>query len=619
MLGLYPSISSALSAASSGQTVEYGGSHTMSGNLTVASGKTLTAKAGSTLSFGSGYYLSVSGTLNASGTSASRATFTRSGSSGTWGGIRYQSGSSGTLSYANIYYGSYGVYLNSSNPDVDHCNISSCSNGIYCTGASPDITNNFISGGNCGINVYNGSPNLSTNQVSGTRVYFNACDAYMYNNYFVNASASEVLYMYASSPELFNNTIAPDASLLTVYASNGSDPWFGGVIPDFGYNVLTNSEDADGVIWAQGYSNVMLGYAGAGLYYGGYNTIIGPIYSPATALDGTSSIDADYCWWGQYPAPTCYGDVSTAYALQSDPGGGSSLAKSAFLAGTDAGTNPELSVADSLLTIGMNLFFEKQYAEAVPIFKSIIVDYPGTVYASKALSMVMWAGRKYEKLDRLALLDELLDQTDDKDLASAIKGRQVLLYRQAGDTDKAVEISQEILSESPDSVRECTALFDLFNLYQKDLGDSVTAGEYLSVLKTKYPDDDHTLMARSDCGEDVTGIISKRHTIPTAEPEAAPVAVLPSEFSLNPAQPNPFNMSTSITFGLPEESKVEILVYDLMGREVWKSAKTHYAAGTYSIVWNGTNHSGQPVGTGMYLVRLNSAKYNATQKVLFIK
>jgi len=591
----------------------------MSGNLTVASGKTLTAKAGSTLSFGSGYYLSVSGTLNASGTSASRATFTRSGSSGTWGGIRYQSGSSGTLSYANIYYGSYGVYLNSSNPDVDHCNISSCSNGIYCTGASPDITNNFISGGNCGINVYNGSPNLSTNQVSGTRVYFNACDAYMYNNYFVNASASEVLYMYASSPELFNNTIAPDASLLTVYASNGSDPWFGGVIPDFGYNVLTNSEDADGVIWAQGYSNVMLGYAGAGLYYGGYNTIIGPIYSPATALDGTSSIDADYCWWGQYPAPTCYGDVSTAYALQSDPGGGSSLAKSAFLAGTDAGTNPELSVADSLLTIGMNLFFEKQYAEAVPIFKSIIVDYPGTVYASKALSMVMWAGRKYEKLDRLALLDELLDQTDDKDLASAIKGRQVLLYRQAGDTDKAVEISQEILSESPDSVRECTALFDLFNLYQKDLGDSVTAGEYLSVLKTKYPDDDHTLMARSDCGEDVTGIISKRHTIPTAEPEAAPVAVLPSEFSLNPAQPNPFNMSTSITFGLPEESKVEILVYDLMGREVWKSAKTHYAAGTYSIVWNGTNHSGQPVGTGMYLVRLNSAKYNATQKVLFIK
>jgi len=640
ILGLYPSISSALSAASSGQTVEYGGSHTLSSNLTVASGKTLTAKAGSTLSFGSGYYLSVSGTLNAYGTSASRATFTRSGSSGTWGGIRYQSASSGTLSYGAISYGTYGVYLNSSNPDIDHCNISSCSNGIYCTGCSPDITYNSISGsstgiscisaspnisnnsisGGTGIYVYNGSPNIITNSLSNSNLSMNACDSYMYDNYFSGGSGSYACYLYASSPTLLYNTITTTSALLTIYPNTGSDPWFGDVNPDNGYNYLSNSNDNDGVLWASDNSNPLLGYAGAGLYYGGYNSIIGGegVY-PVAAVDGTSSIDADYCWWGQYPAPTCYGDVSTAYALQSDPGGGSSLAKKSFIPARESELASDLLTADSLYKVGMNLFFEKQYEAAVSIFKSIIIDYPGTGYASKALSRAMWVGRKYEKLDRLALLDELLDQTDNKNLTAALKGRQVLLYRQTGEIEKAVKLSQEILSENPDSVRECTALFDLFNLYQKDLGDSVTAGEYLSVLKTKYPDDDHTLMARSDCGEDVTGIISKRHTIPTAEPQAAPFAVLPSEFSLNPAQPNPFNMTTNISFDLPEETGVEIVVYDLMGREVWKSAKTHYSAGTYSVIWNGTNHSGQPVGTGMYLVRLNSAKYNATQKVLLMK
>ncbi|MFH1213190.1 MAG: hypothetical protein V1681_03825, partial [Candidatus Neomarinimicrobiota bacterium] len=64
------------------------------------------------------------------------------------------------------------------------------------------------------------------------------------------------------------------------------------------------------------------------------------------------------------------------------------------------------------------------------------------------------------------------------------------------------------------------------------------------------------------------------------------------EFSILKAYPNPFNPKTTISFDLPEEAKVEIVVYDLMGREIWKSAKTHYSAGTYSIVWNGTNHSG---------------------------
>jgi flagellar hook assembly protein FlgD len=78
-------------------------------------------------------------------------------------------------------------------------------------------------------------------------------------------------------------------------------------------------------------------------------------------------------------------------------------------------------------------------------------------------------------------------------------------------------------------------------------------------------------------------------------------------------------MSTSIAFDLPIESKVEIIVYDLMGREIWKTAKTDYTAGTHSLIWNGTNRAGQPVGTGVYLIHLNSRKYSAIQKVLLMK
>jgi len=94
---------------------------------------------------------------------------------------------------------------------------------------------------------------------------------------------------------------------------------------------------------------------------------------------------------------------------------------------------------------------------------------------------------------------------------------------------------------------------------------------------------------------------------------------VPARFNFYQNYPNPFNPSTTIAFDLPKDTRVEIVVYNLMGREIWKAARTHYSAGTYSVIWNGTNHAGQPVGTGMYLVRLNSNKYTATQKVLLMK
>lgn len=97
------------------------------------------------------------------------------------------------------------------------------------------------------------------------------------------------------------------------------------------------------------------------------------------------------------------------------------------------------------------------------------------------------------------------------------------------------------------------------------------------------------------------------------------IPTLPHNFNIYPIYPNPFNATTNIRFDVPEETLVEIIVYDLMGREVWKSAKTNYNAGTYSMTWNGVTRSGRPVGTGMYFVKMNSTKYTATQKILLLK
>jgi len=83
--------------------------------------------------------------------------------------------------------------------------------------------------------------------------------------------------------------------------------------------------------------------------------------------------------------------------------------------------------------------------------------------------------------------------------------------------------------------------------------------------------------------------------------------------------PNPFNPQTTIRYTLTEPAEVSLAVYNLKGqlvRELEAGAKT---AGEHSAVWNGLDQSGKPVGSGIYLYRLESGDYNKTLKMILMK
>ncbi len=83
--------------------------------------------------------------------------------------------------------------------------------------------------------------------------------------------------------------------------------------------------------------------------------------------------------------------------------------------------------------------------------------------------------------------------------------------------------------------------------------------------------------------------------------------VLPqTELILSQNSPNPFNSSTTISYGLPLDSYVSLTIYDLYGREVKTLLDTEESSGFRSIIWNGTNSSGERVPTGIYIVRLQA-------------
>ena len=111
-------------------------------------------------------------------------------------------------------------------------------------------------------------------------------------------------------------------------------------------------------------------------------------------------------------------------------------------------------------------------------------------------------------------------------------------------------------------------------------------------------------------------IMGETGTIVSTEPDLLSV---PVGYSLMQNYPNPFNPTTAIEFSLPEVQNVRITVYDILGHEIMSLADRKFEAGTHRIVWNGKNHSGQMVSSGMYLYRIYTGKFMKTRKMLLLR
>ena len=90
--------------------------------------------------------------------------------------------------------------------------------------------------------------------------------------------------------------------------------------------------------------------------------------------------------------------------------------------------------------------------------------------------------------------------------------------------------------------------------------------------------------------------------------------LLPKEFILSPAYPNPFNPTTTLSFAIPIDSEVSLSIYNLQGREVSTLIEGNMDAGYHSVIWDADNHS-----SGVYFVKMIAGEYVKTQKLMLVK
>jgi Leucine-rich repeat (LRR) protein len=90
--------------------------------------------------------------------------------------------------------------------------------------------------------------------------------------------------------------------------------------------------------------------------------------------------------------------------------------------------------------------------------------------------------------------------------------------------------------------------------------------------------------------------------------------LLPTEFALHQNYPNPFNPSTTIKFSLPEQSKVVINIYNLLGEKVTELVNSDYNAGYHQIQFNAKG-----LASGIFFYSIEANIFRDIKKMILLR
>ena len=89
---------------------------------------------------------------------------------------------------------------------------------------------------------------------------------------------------------------------------------------------------------------------------------------------------------------------------------------------------------------------------------------------------------------------------------------------------------------------------------------------------------------------------------------------IPDEYYLSTNFPNPFNLTTSIRFGIPVTGFVDLTVWDIYGRRVATIVSSTYSAGNHEVIWNAVD-----IPTGEFVISISTRNFSAARKAILIR
>ena len=95
---------------------------------------------------------------------------------------------------------------------------------------------------------------------------------------------------------------------------------------------------------------------------------------------------------------------------------------------------------------------------------------------------------------------------------------------------------------------------------------------------------------------------------------------VPTDFRLDNPYPNPFNPTVTVKYEVPKATKVNAVVYNVLGKKV-KTLAINQAKdmGYHQFKWHGVNELNDQVASGIYFLKMSLGSKQFTKKLILIK
>lgn len=93
----------------------------------------------------------------------------------------------------------------------------------------------------------------------------------------------------------------------------------------------------------------------------------------------------------------------------------------------------------------------------------------------------------------------------------------------------------------------------------------------------------------------------------------------PTHLMLEEPQPNPFSSQTSVSYAVPAPCGVRLAVHDTQGRLVRVLVDEVVPRGAHRVAWDGKDGAGRYVGSGVYLITLESQSTSSTRHAVLMR
>ena len=95
--------------------------------------------------------------------------------------------------------------------------------------------------------------------------------------------------------------------------------------------------------------------------------------------------------------------------------------------------------------------------------------------------------------------------------------------------------------------------------------------------------------------------------------------VVAEDYRLFPNYPNPFNPETNIKYKIAKSQNVKLTIYNLLGEHIAMLVDEIQPPGVHVAHWDGRDEDGRPATSGVYLFRITSGNFVASQKMVLLK